>query len=85
LRFAAAWALARLGDVSVVPRLLEMVRDEPARFVAVHAAFALARLDPLLDVAQRTQGRDAVRARRERAAGHDRAALSELLRRMGPG
>jgi hypothetical protein len=82
LRFAAAQSLGRLGDVSVAPRLCSMVRDEPARATAVHAAFALGKLDGRLDGQGRSSSREAIRDRRARAVGHDRAALSELLRRL---
>jgi hypothetical protein len=82
-RFAAAQALGRLGDVSVVPRLISMVREEAARATAVHAAFALAKLDRRLVADGRSASRAAIQERRGRAVGHDRAALSELLRRLG--
>ena len=83
IRFAAAQALGRLGDVTVAPELCAMVRDDPARATAVHAAFALAKLDRRLDEHGRGGSREAIRDRRDRAVGHDRAALSELLRRLG--
>ena len=82
LRWAAAQALGRLGDVSAVPRLVDMVRHDPDRHTAVHAAFALARMDHAVAPAVRSRVRDVIAERRERAVGHDRAALSELLRRM---
>ena len=83
IRFAAAQSLGRIGDVTVAPRLREMVRDEPARATATHAAFALAKLDQRLDEHGRAASRRAISGRRDRALGHDRAALSELLRRLG--
>lgn len=83
LRSAAAQALGRLGDRTVVPHLRSMVRDEPARATAVHAAFALSKLDRHLDPEGRAASRQAIADRRDRAVGHDRAALSELLRRLG--
>lgn len=83
IRFAAAQALGRLGDIEVAPNLRSMVRDEPARATAVHAAFALAKLDKRLDETGRAESRAAMADRRDRAVGHDRAALSELLRRLG--
>ncbi len=84
IRFAAAQSLGRLGDVSVVRRLMAIVADEPVRMVAVHAAFALRRLDQLLEEGDRHQLRATIRDRRDRAVGHDRAALSHLIAEMGP-
>ena len=81
-RLAAAQALGRLGDAEVAPHLRDLVRHEPARSTAVHAAFALLKLDAELDASQRAESRAAITDRRERAVGHDRAALSELLRRL---
>lgn len=81
-RAPAAEALGRLGDRASLPRLLEMVRHDQARRTAVYAAFALARLDRAATVAERPQIRRAITERRERAVGHDRAALSRLLRQM---
>jgi Domain of unknown function (DUF4304)/HEAT repeats len=82
IRFAAAQALGRLGDTQSAPRLAEMVRAEPVRFTAVHAAFALVRLDRSLDAAGRPETRAALADRRDRAVGHDRAALSHLIRSL---
>lgn len=82
LRGFAAEALGRLGDTSVVPRLLDIVRHEPARETAVRTAFALNRLDKSLASDMRGQVRAAIGERRERAVGHDRAALSHLLRQL---
>ena len=82
-RFAASHSLGRLGDAAAAPALAAMVRNEPARFAAVHAAFALVRLDRLLDSAGRAETRAAIADRRERAVGHDRAALSHLIRSLG--
>jgi hypothetical protein len=82
IRSAAAQALGRLGDMTVAQHLRSMVRDEPARGTAVHAAFALWKLDNQLGEPDRSASRDAIQARRDRAVGHDRAALSELLRRL---
>jgi len=82
IRFAAAQALGRLGDAASSPRLAEMVRAEPVRSAAVHAAFALVRLDRSLDAAGRAETRAAIGNRRERAVGHDRAALSHLRRSL---
>ena len=82
IRFAAAQALGRLGDTQSAPRLAEMVRAEPARSNAVHAAFALVCLDRSLDAARRSESRAAIADRRERAVGHDRAALSHLIRSL---
>jgi HEAT repeat protein len=79
VRFAAAQALGLLGDGSAAPRLATMVRSDPVRTVAVYAAFALARLDGSLDPSMRAEIRSAVEDRRERAVGHDRAALTHLL------
>ena len=82
IRFAAAQALGRLGDRQSAPRLVEMVRYEPVRSAAVHAAFALVRLDRSLDAAGRSETRAAIADRRDRAVGHDRAALSHLIRSL---
>jgi hypothetical protein len=84
IRFAAAEALGRLGHAPSAPRLASMVRDEPVRMAAVHAAFALVRLDPSLDAVQRADDRSAIRERHQRAVGHDRAALAHVLRSLEP-
>lgn len=82
IRWAAAWSTARLKDVASIPRLISMVRDEPSRRNATQAAFALARLNDRLPAEDRSTILEAIRARRARAVGHDRAALSELVRRL---
>jgi hypothetical protein len=82
IRFAAAQALGRLGDTASAPRLAAMVRHEPVRSAAVHAAVALVRLDRALDAAARAELRAAIADRRERAVGHDRAALSHVRRSL---
>jgi len=82
VRFAAAQSLGRLMDLSAMPHLDSMVRDDPSRLVAVHAAFALSRMDAARGSEDRERVRMAIEGRRERAVGHDRAALSELLRRL---
>jgi hypothetical protein len=83
LRRAAAQALGRLADAEAAPPLQAMVREDPARDTAVIAAYALAKLDGTLDSAARRATRAAVSERHARAAGHDRAGLAELLRRLG--
>lgn len=82
IRFAAAQALGRLGDVVSLPGLLAMVAVDPVRTAAVHAAVALQRLAPKLGDVDREQARVAITERRDRAVGHDRSALSEILRRI---
>jgi Domain of unknown function (DUF4304)/HEAT repeats len=84
IRFAAAQALGRLGDTQSAPRLADMVRAEPVRSAAVHAAVALLRLDRSLAAPDRAEIRQAIGERREQAVGHDRAALSHVLRQLGP-
>ena len=68
--------------MAVLPRLLAMVRHDPAREAASAAAFGLAQLDRRLATGDRAEIRLAFGERWERAVGHDRAALSELLRRL---
>lgn len=80
IRFAAAQALGRLGDVASLPELLAMVAGDPVRTAAVHAAVALLRLAPQLGDVDRERVRVAITERRDRAVGHDRSALSEILR-----
>ena len=82
IRFAAAQALGRLGDVASVPELAAMVVGEPVRSAAVHAAIALARVAPQLSTSELERVRGVITDRRDRAVGHDRSALSELLRRL---
>lgn len=84
LRRAAAQALGRLGDAEAALALQAVVRDDPARHTAVIAAYALGKLDGRLDASGRQETRAAVVVRHARAAGHDRAGLAELLRRLGP-
>lgn len=84
IRFAAAQALGRLGDVASVRKLSAIVAGDPVRTAAVHAAFALLRLAPRLAVTDRERVRDSITERRDRAVGHDRSALSEILRRLPP-
>jgi hypothetical protein len=50
----------------------------------VHAAVSLWRVDHALEPGDREKVRAAIRARRDRAVGHDRAALSHLVRELGP-
>jgi hypothetical protein len=83
IRFAATQSLGRLRDLQAVPRLRAMVTEEPVRTVAVHAAVALWRMDRQLDPGGRRDVRAALEARRDRALGHDRAALSHFLRDLG--
>ena len=85
VRFAAAQTLGLLGDRSAALRLTTMVRSDPVRAVAVYAAFALARLDASLDPSMRAEIRSAVEDRRERAVGHDRAALTHLVWSLAAG
>ena len=82
IRFAAAQALGRLGDSTSAQRLAAMVVRDPVRTAAVHAALALLRLSPGLDPRTREQAEAAIADRRDRAVGHDRSALSEILRRF---
>lgn len=82
IRFAAAQALGRLGDVGSVPELVSIVVRDPVRTAAIHAAFALLRLAPQLPATERERVRSAITERRDRAVGHDRSALSEILRRI---
>jgi hypothetical protein len=82
IRFAVARSLGRLGDASSVGALRALVVGDPRRDVVVHAAIALLRLAPQLRPSDRKANRGAIAERRDRAVGHDRSALSELLRRL---
>lgn len=59
-----------------------MVRVESTRSIAVQAAFALGRMYSRVGHAERALIRTEIEDRRNQAVGHDRAALSALMRRL---